>query len=460
MKKKNKYRFVVAFCFFNLCLFSICQAGTQSWEWAKKMYSKSPSAGMAIATDAIGNSYVTGSFSDTLHIDGTVLKSKGSYDIFLAKFDRTGELIWVKQAGGIDMDEAYGIAGDNEGNVYITGYISGKAEFSQHLVNGSSSRDFFLTKYDSEGNVLWINLEAGVNEDYGKSVCVDNNGDVYATGIFHGTIKTEKATLKSKSSKNTFIIKHDRNGNFLWAKTGASSGSSEASEINVDSNGNVFVAGTFQGVAEFDKKVIVSLNHKEVFLVKYSPQGEIQWLKKGGASSDENTLSAVATDSIGNIVITGSFSGTAFFGNKQLKSNGANDLFIVKYDNDGEVVWATQAGGKGDEIARSLEVDKSGNIFIAGEFNFSFSFGKSDIQNIGDWDVFVLKYSREGEMVYGSHVGGTGFNKATGISVDNLSDIYIIGYFSQKASFGNLALEANRKDGSGFIAKYHDLLSR
>lgn len=109
------------------------RAYSQSWEWAKKIYSKAPTAGYAVETDINGNSYVTGSFSDTLHIDGKFLISNGFYDIFLAKFNNKGNLEWVKQAGGADMDEAYGIADDKKGNVYITGYISGEADFSENL---------------------------------------------------------------------------------------------------------------------------------------------------------------------------------------------------------------------------------------------------------------------------------------------------------------------------------------
>lgn len=132
----------------------------------------------------------------------------------------------------------------------------------------------------------------------------------------------------------------------MWARTGVSSGSSEVSEINVDNNGNVFVAGTFEGTAEFDKKFIISENHKEVFLAKYSSQGIIQWLKKGGSTTDGTTLSAIATDSVGNIFITGSFSGTAYFGKNQLKSKGSKDIFVVKFSNQGEEIWAVQTGEK------------------------------------------------------------------------------------------------------------------
>jgi hypothetical protein len=460
MKNKTQYRISIALFLIGLCLTCSHDLMSQSWEWAKQLSSKAMNAGNAIATDKSGNSYVTGSFSDTLRIDGTILVSQGFYDIFLAKINSRGELQWIRQAGGNDMDEAYGVAiGKNE-EVYITGYISGDAQFSDQKVKGSTNRDFFLTKYDTSGKVLWVNLETGANEDYGTSVCVDQNGDVYATGIFHGTINTERSTLRSVGPRNTFIIKHDGSGKYLWAKTGTCTGSTEASEISVDNDGNVYVAGTFEGTAIFDKRRIISQHHKEVFLARYSTSGNLQWLKKGGSSSEESSLSSISFDPYGNIIITGTFSGTAYFDEDFLKSNGSKDIFVVKYNKQGTELWARQTGGKGNEISRSLVVDRDGNIYVAGEFNLSFIFGESQINSTGDWNVFVVKYNRGGEMIAGSQVGGIGYNKATGIAMDDKSNIYLLGYFSRKISLSDQELETQREQGAGFIAKYEGLLKQ
>jgi hypothetical protein len=460
MKTQQRIKTAMALSMIIFCMLLNMTASATSWEWAEKMYSKATSAANAIATDDTGNSYVTGSFTDTLHIDGKYITAKGSYDVFLAKFDNRGKLLWIRQAGGIDMDEAYSVSIDREGYIYITGYISGLVEFSQNIVAGAATRDFFLTKYDSDGNVIWINLEAGENEDFGKSVCTDRNGDVYVTGVFHGTIKTERTSLKSKSAKNTFIIKHDRDGNFLWSKTGVSTGSNEPSEINVDKDGNVYLAGTFRGTAEFDKKIIISRNHKELYIVKYNSDGELQWLKKGGSALVDNSLTAIAADSSDNIIVTGSFSGTAFFGDIQLKSNGSKDFFLVKYNSKGDVLWALHDGGNGDENSRSLEVDRNGDIYLAGEFNHTFDIGKKKLTNIGDWDVFVLKYGKDGNFINGSQVGGTGFNRAVALALDNRFSIYLVGYISNNAFFGDKELVTNPPEGSGFIAKFLGLFPR
>ena len=248
------------------------------------------------------------------------------------------------------------------------------------------------------------------------------------------------------------------NGDLCWGRIGKGEGTSHVAEINADKSGDVFVAGTFEGKAGFDKKFIESLGTNDIFLAKYSTDGEIQWLKKGGSAVGEDKLNAVVVDSSGNILITGSFSGIAVFDQKLLKSKGSDDIFLVKYDKAGRILWATQTGGKGNEHSESMITDKQGNIFLTGNFNLSFSFGRSRINHIGDWDIFLAEYSPEGKMKGGTQVGGTGYDKGTGIAVDDSDHLYLTGYFIDKVSFGDIQVDSPGKEGCAFIAKWKGIL--
>jgi len=254
-----------------------------------------------------------------------------------------------------------------------------------------------------------------------------------------------------------FIYKYTGRGDFCWGRTGEGEGSNQVAEINVDGSGNVYVGGTFEGKAEFDKKFITSLNTRDVFLVKYNTEGVIQWIKKGGSSTGENNLNAIALDSAGNIFITGSFAGTAWFDKKQLKSKGSDDLFLVKYSREGNVVWALQSGGKGNEHAQAMETGPDRTVFIAGNFNTSFSFGPSQINSTGDWDIFVLKYSSDGKMIRGAQIGGRGYDKAIGIALSGKGNIMVSGYFSDDIRVGKTLLMNPDEKGCSFIAELCDL---
>jgi len=430
---------------------------TGSWEWAKNISSNAEVHASALAVDKSGNSYITGSFSDTLTIGKHHLHSSGFYDIFIARINAKGDITWLKQAGGSESDEAYGIAVDRDGNVYITGYISGNADFSGVTVKSQGARDFFLAKYDNDGNLKWVRKQEGNNEDYGKSVCVDRKGNVIVTGVFNGTLNIQGKEYKSTGRLNIFVYKYTGSGDFCWGHIGKGEGTNQVAEVNVDPSGNVYIAGTFEGMAEFDKHFITSLDTKDVFLAKYNPDGIIEWLRSGGSAVGDDQLNAIAVDSAGDIVIAGSFSGTAFFNKKELVSKGSDDIFVVKYDKDGNVIWAAQSGGKGNEHSRSLEVAKNGNIYVAGEFNYSFTFNQSNIRNTGDWDVFVLEFSSDGKMMGGTQAGGLGYDKANGIAVDDSGNIYLLGYFIQQISFGNLQLSTPNQSGCAFLAKLNGI---
>jgi len=422
------------------------------WEWANNIKGTNKNFTYALITDKNGVNYVAGSFTDTLKVGNIKLISKGSYDIYLIKYDSDGDLLWAKQVGGTDSDEAFGLAVDESGNIFMTGYFSGTINFSGVKIKSSGDKDFFVTKFDKNGEPIWIKQGGGTLEDYATAIATDKNGNVFITGIFNGAIKIGNSSYISKGNKDIFIIKYNNNGEIIWSTTGGGSLVDESTSIVTDQNGNCYITGDFEGTAEFNKKFIESAGKKDVFIAKYNNDGNIQWLKRGGSATGDDHASAIALDSLDNIYLTGYFSGLANFGSTDLKNMGSDDIFLAKYNSNGEEIWAKQTGGKGDEHARALKLDKEGNIYVAGEFNVDFTFAENKIKNVGAWDIFILKYSNTGAMVGGTQIGGTGYDKAFGIGLDGKSNIYIVGYFSKAISIGYINLTSIDADDS-FIAK-------
>jgi len=186
-------------------------------EWTKSI----GGLGNSGAIDASGNVYTTGSFAGTVDFDPgsgvSNLTSSGGNDIFIQKLDANGNFIWVKQLGGISNDAGYSITTDASGNVYITGY------FSLNLGGGISSNggyDIFIAKLDSNGNIVWIKSMGGTSSDYGESITTDASGNVYTTGFFYNTVDFNPGSgvsnLVSNGGYDIFIQKLDANGNFLW----------------------------------------------------------------------------------------------------------------------------------------------------------------------------------------------------------------------------------------------------
>jgi Secretion system C-terminal sorting domain/Beta-propeller repeat len=371
--------------------------------WAKHAGSPSNNHsddyGMSISVDAKGNSYVTGFFYETALFDTIqVTAYNGPYsnnsDIFLAKYDSKGNVVWVKQAGGIGGDVGLYIKVDNNGNSYLVGQMDDSAKFGSIQLKSYGSTDVFIAKYDPDGNCLWANHAGGDNSDEIWGIAVDSNGNSYVTGfIWSATARFDTIQLKNYANSNhwaqTFIAKYDINGNCLWAKQPVGYSGDQGYGISIDANGNSYVTGTFQGSIAFDTTNLTSYGDWDMFLTKYDTKGNVIWAKQaGGGSTDLG--GNVSVDSKSNSYITGHFSDTAAFGSFHIISRGGYDMFVAKYDRNGNCIWVQQAGGEYTDDGHGVSVDANGNCYITGIYTGTATFGPFQL-SATQWGAFIAK---------------------------------------------------------------------
>jgi len=163
--------------------------------------------GRGIATDSSGNCYVTGHFQGTATFGSITLTNSGNHDIFIAKLDPNGNFLWVKRADGGNREYGYGIATDGNGNCYVTGYFEGTATFGSTTLTSNGGQDIYITKLDSSGNFLWAQKAGGTEWDNGYGIAIDSSGNCYVTGIFNGTATFGSTTLTSNGGQDIFIAK-------------------------------------------------------------------------------------------------------------------------------------------------------------------------------------------------------------------------------------------------------------
>ena len=234
---------------------NVANAQTPNWLWAKSAGGTGNDGANLVAVDASGNAFVVGIFSSTtITFGSTILTNAGGYDIFLAKYDASGNVLWAKNAGGINDDEANSVAVDTLGNIYITGFFSSPTiTFGSTTLtnvgdtNSSPGQDIFLAKYDAAGNLLWAKSAGGISYDRAISVAVDASGNAYLTGGYNSpTISFGSDTLINvSSSEDIFLAKYDVAGNVLWAKSAGGTNVDRAISVGVDALGNSSITGFF-----------------------------------------------------------------------------------------------------------------------------------------------------------------------------------------------------------------------
>jgi hypothetical protein len=420
---------------------------------------------------------VTGFFRNTLILGTTTLTSEGGNDVYVASLDNTGKYRWAVRAGGSDDDGSNSLSLDAQSNVYITGeYQGGKAQFGSIAVTSASSRygnSLFVAKLSSAGIWLQASSAGGPGDTYtsGVALAVNKAGEVHVTGLFSGTVTFGTTSLVCRGDYGAFVAKLDTNGTWQWAVVAGGSIYDFGRAIALDAQGNVYVAGLFQGdTAAFGATILTNVGadrSSDLFVAKLDGNGNWLWAV-GGGSTYGDRANGIAIDSTGNVYVTGGVGGfTASFGTVTLsKSTPGADLFVAKLTANGTWQWATQGGGDGDDFGHDLAFDGAGNLMLLGSFRGSAaSFGTLPaLSAVGIYDIVVAQLSANGRWNWVLQGGGGAMDYGSAIALAPNGDIRVVGTFHDgTTSFGSttlLGLGSGNFDFRGFVTNVTNLALR
>jgi Glucodextranase, domain B/Beta-propeller repeat len=411
--------------------------------WVNSSGGPGTDAGYAIAVDAAGNSYVTGSFEGSATFATTNLISLGLSDVFVAKYDRSGSLLWVRQAGGTNADAGFGIAVDAQSNCYVTGYFSGNADFSGTSLKTTGTFDLFLAKYDLDGTLVWATTTGTSSALFGSAVVLDATGNCYLTGSFSQKAVFGDSVFQNNSAYDAFAAKYDTNGAVVWARQLGGDGTDQGTGIAVDSSGQCYVTGFFEGAASFGDQDLISVGDRDMFICQFDSAGTLQWIQQGGAVG-KTQGSAIAVDRHGNSLVTGYYDNLALFGTNIVSTVGFYDLFLAKYDPQGNLVWVqntTSSAINGTSVA----TDADGNGYVTGSFIGPASFGNLALTNSAVSELFLAKYDGDGNFIWARQSGGQAECSGFGVAVDSAGTCYLTGSINGIASFGSKLLTRSQK---------------
>jgi gliding motility-associated-like protein len=330
---------------------------------------------------------------------------------------------WAHKQAGAQNDETRAVAGDDAGNTYTTGYFSFSAQINGINLPGTSLSDVFVSKIGPNGSALWSKAATGGSSNQGLDVAVDNTGNVYICGFYGGTLDFGGGvSLTSSGGQDMFVAKYSSSGNIIWARSGGGATNSDrANALAVDNSGNVFVTGEFSGTADYGGLSITSLNGTtDVFILKYDTDGNEEWIKKGSGEEVDRGL-AIVCDNQGNVYACGQFDNDITFDNFY-DNDIQNALFVIKYTSSGNEEWFRWGGGSGQSIAYDITTDGS-SVYITGDFGPGITFfntnGQSNSLSSGfDNSIFIVKYSGSGSYDWGSSEGSDSFVTSRGISYE------------------------------------------
>jgi hypothetical protein len=422
---------------------------------------------------------------------------------------------WVAQIESTQADFAYGIDTDPFGNIVVTGLYSTVVRMSNATILGgvgatlSNGNDVFVAKYSSTGRVLWAAQLRSTAGDSGNAIATDPSGNVLVTGSYQAALTicnattiggTYSSTLAFAGGSDCFVAKYSSDGLVLWAAQIASTGAvtfDRGFGITTDTSGNVFVTGSYLELLTLNNAPTIGgtgitlaySGGTECFVAKYSSDGLVLWAARITTPTANDQVLAIATDSLGNMLVSGSYgAGSAVtFSNastvggaysQTFTSLGGNDAFVAKYSSTGTVIWATRIGASSThiqgELAYGIATDPSGNVLVAGQYASALSIYNKPGTAVGGTlpapagsgsiaDAFIVKYSSDGDVLWAAQIAnaGNGNNfRATGVATDSSGNVLVVGFYASTLtaySSGRTSSIALAYTGSNdiFVAKYN-----
>lgn len=419
-----------------------------NWAWAVGVGNGQTTPSVkGMASDAAGNTYLTGFFTDTVRFGSTKLTAaSSSNDIFVAKLDHNGTPLWAKRAGGVGEDLGNGIAVDNAGNVYITGGVngvSGLATFSSITFNTTHNIDAFLAKYDAAGNIQWVQHPGTGVTNYGEHLAIDNANNIYMTGEF-GLLM--------------FVAKYGSDGSNNWTTISNNNGVQvECRAIAVNNNGDVFAGGNYYQQLIIGGASIPYNSGYDPYVVKLSAStGSVVWAKYLHGNGDDRGYS-LAADNNGNVYFHGiTISQKLYYGNDTIfgNNNGGQNVWMVKYSSNGNITWVRQSVG-GDVRGGDVSVDPAGDPYLTGYIGTgAFSFGSLNVSGYFS-RTYIVKYNSGGTALWIKiPAGNNNYSFATCSSINSLGEVFIAGTYSGTNIFSPSTITPPVGSGSDiFVAK-------
>jgi hypothetical protein len=415
-----------------------------------------------MALDDADNLFLTGTFGGETDFGSTTLTATPTGDVYLAKYDPEGNNLWVQAISGMAEQEVSALAVDHDGNGYLTGVFYSSATFigTETYTNTDHFGDAYIAKYGPQGDFIWAKqLSGDGGHAVGEDIVVDDNGNVYAIGIFNGTVDVDSETITTTGEYDSYVAKYDSNGNLLWVHHiqgfYADPNHDQRVVAVAEDDGRIYVAAVYEGSISFSGGVGSSASQggQDIAVAAYAGDGTVLWVGSNGGSG-EDAVQDMTVDNDGNVLFTGSFYGPADFGPLSVTSIGPRDGFVAKFTADGAPLWVQPFGGDGqDTWGRTLTTDSNDNIYIGGQLQGNAFFGELEIAGDGG-SSFLVRYGEQGNATWVRRFTSSVYISTHALALTSNGRLYTAGSYQSNAHLGSFTIIVNQFYQEAYVARW------
>lgn len=449
-------RFIVFLIF--VSMYWLGQA--QDWLWAVQISGNENMSTEKVINDSDNNIIVFSEIVGDVTV-GSLNFTTNLKNMLILKFDKYGNILWSFQIGNSNIEDPKDAYVDALGNIYITGSFGGTLTFGDITINSTDEKDAFLAKLSKDGDIIWAkNMGQNTGVQKGRKITSDGN-NLFVIGFYKESVLLSRANdtlLEGTNKKNYFFVKYDLDGNLIGARRIYSSSNSILLSGMIYLNNNIYLSGYFSDTLIYASDTLLSNNRSSDFLIlKLDLNGNLVWAKQfGGPESDE--LWGLTTDGQ-DIYVSGFFSsGSSFILNNQtFESQGLNDIFIAKLDQNGNFLWCKSNGTDGDDRGHGITIEDN-VLSVVGAFSYSLTWGNTIVAN-ANTEPFLGTMTTDGTYIRAISVTSSSLGDSWGYDVDgdNNEHFYSVGKFSSASLAFNSNIQLNNPspgNSNGFIAKY------
>ena len=447
------------------------------FRWARTDGGEGPDAITGVVTRFGGITYVCGTFTGRAVFgageanETTLIAAGGAFDrdLFIARYANTGALDWAVSAGGPEDDAAAGIAALSDGSIAVTGHFTGRAVFGAGEPNerrlvaaGDFDQDAFVARYTAGGALIWARSEGGLGlNDAGTAISAFPDGSFVVAGTFEDRAVFETANdgpvalnAGGPFDTNIFLARYGRDGDLMWVSGAGGPAPDVAPGLTTVPGGGIVMTGTFEDFAFFGmphRQTPIEIRapltlERDVFIARYNNDGLVVWVRRAtGIDLDDGLAAAAFLD--GSAVVVGTFTDTIVFAPDMANETTLvaqnkfdRDVFIAKYDRNGNLEWARQGTGIDDDYATTVSSTPGGRFFVAGTFTTAITLGPGEANETTlltdreyDRNIFAAWYDADGLLDRAMRIPAV--SAAFGAGVLPSGNVMVGGWIAEPMSF-------------------------